>query len=268
MAGTTRESISELPAVDDRLVVAETRYEIEDGRRVHVPPADEPHGTSHGALAALVRAHRAPGYSMAIDMLTRTSRVDDIAPDVSVYPTARDPKTGGRRLEQLAFEIASTESLAHAGAKAAKLAARGVRRVLAIDVERGRALEWSSEAGQWTLLDRRAHLDDAALAVPIPIDALIDAARADDAIARALRAKRHPEFVAEREHGRAEGRAEALLIVLAARGLAPTNDELRRIRAERDLGRLERWLAAASTCTDIAKLLAGSGSPSIATPSQ
>jgi hypothetical protein len=56
--------------------------------------------------------------------------------------------------------------------------------------------------------------------------------------------------------GRADGEAKALLIVLAGRGLEPTATERQRIRAERDLGRLERWLAAAGTCADLAELLA------------
>jgi hypothetical protein len=293
---TTPGSISELPEVDERLAEPGTRYQIEDGRRVYVPPADEPHGTSHGKLASLVDAHRADGYSMAVDMLTRTSRSDDIAPDVSVYPTARNPRTGGRQLEELAFQVASTESLGHAGGTAAKLVSRGVRRVFAIDVERSRALEWSKELEQWSILDRRGRIEDPALAVPIPVDALLDAARADDAIPRALRAKRHPEFAAERAEGRAEGliqgraeglmqgraeglaageakglaegeakglaegeakgRAAALLVVIAGRGLGPSEAERRRILEECDLGRLERWLAAAPTCPTIAELLA------------
>jgi len=86
-------------------------------------------------------------------MLTRTSETTDLAPDVSVFPRARDPVTGGRQIEQLAFEVVSTESLGHAGRKAAKLLARGVRRVFAIDVERTRALEWSASLGTWSMLD-------------------------------------------------------------------------------------------------------------------
>ena len=247
---------AEPPEIDERLVAPETRYEIEDGRVVYVAPADEPHATSHLKLGALVDAHRAAGYAVAVDMLTRTSRLDDIAPDVSLYPAARDPRTGGRRLEELAFEIASTESLAHAGGGAAKLVARGVRRVFAVDVERSRALEWSKKLGQWSILDRRGQIEDPALAVPIPIEAMLEAARADDAVVRAWRAKRHPEFLAERAEGQAEGRAEALLIVLAARGLAPTEEERRRILGERELGRLERWIAAVRDCADVAGLLA------------
>ncbi|HSK04458.1 MAG TPA: hypothetical protein VK932_24555, partial [Kofleriaceae bacterium] len=179
-------------------------------------------------------------------------------------------------LEELAFEVVSAQSLAHVGQRAAKLVARGVRRVFALDVKRMRALEWSNDTGEWKLLERSGQIEDPALAVPIPIEALLDAARADDAIARALRVKRHPEFLAEREEGRAEGeargrvegeargrtegeargRAEGLFVVLALCGLDPTEDERHRILAERDPGRLARWLAAARTCADVATLLA------------
>ena len=258
------EPTPELPELDERLVEPETRFEMEDGRRVYVPPADEPHGESHSRIDGLLRAHRAEGYSIAVDMLTQTSRGDDIAPDVSVYPTARNPRTGARQREELAFEIASSESIPHAGRRAAKLVSRGVRRVFAIDLERMRALEWSSQTGQWSILERNGRIEDPALAVPLPVDALLEAVLADDAIVRAWRMKRHPEFIAEREEGRAEGeargraegRAEGLLAVLVLRSLEPTQEEHRRILAERDPGRLERWLAAARTCTDVAQLLA------------
>jgi hypothetical protein len=58
---TTPETISELPEVDERLAVPETRFEVEDGRWVYVPPADEPHGESHSRVDGLLRAHRAEG---------------------------------------------------------------------------------------------------------------------------------------------------------------------------------------------------------------
>lgn len=257
MISTTSGSRSELPPIDERLAAPETHIEVIDGKAVTVAPADEPHAERHGALAALLRAHRAGGYSVAIDMLTRTSLMDDVAPDASVYPAARDPVTGRRRLEELAFEIAAAESLGRVAAKAAKLAERGVRRIFAIDVDRARALEWDQGASQWVILDRRDDIEDPALAVPLPIAAMIDAAQADDAIARALRARRHPEFAAEREEGRAEGLASALLVVLEARGLAPTAEERRHILAERERARLERWLAQAPTCASVASLLAG-----------
>lgn len=200
-------------------------------------------------------------------MLTRTSRIDDIAPDVSVYPIARDPRTGGRQLEELAFDVASTESLGHAGARAAKLIARGVRRVFVIDVERRRVLEWSSTLDAWSMLARSSTIADRVLATPIPVEALLDAAAADAAVARAYRLQRHPEFLAEREEGHAEGReqgraegqvagsAKAVLTVLSSRGLQPTDEERRQILAESDASRVDRWLAAVASCASVADLL-------------
>lgn len=201
---------TELPAVDERLIAPETGYEIDDGMLVHVAPSDEEHGVNQCAVGALLRAHRSPLHEVATDMLTRTSERDDFAPDASVYPSARDPVTGGRQLEELAFEVLSTQRLGHAGTKAAKLAARGVRRVFAVDVAKHRAFEWSRELGTWEMLASTAQIEDTALAVPLPVAALVNAAAADEATVRAYRAKRHPEFVAERDEGRAEGYAHGL----------------------------------------------------------
>src|SRR5688572_11201864 len=78
-----------LPAIDEHIVSADTRAEIIDGRLHFAPPADEPHATAHIDLAYLLRAHVAPGYRGAVDMLTRTSHTSDFAPDASVYPAAR-----------------------------------------------------------------------------------------------------------------------------------------------------------------------------------
>jgi hypothetical protein len=74
-----------------------------------------------------------------------------------VCPDAPDPGTSGSQLELIVFEIASTQSVAHAGRKAAKLTGHGVRRVFAINVERSRALDWSAELATWRELDRWSH---------------------------------------------------------------------------------------------------------------
>jgi hypothetical protein len=136
------------------------------------------------------------------------SKTNDFAPDVSVYPKARDPRTGGRQLEHLAFEVVSTESLSHAGRKAAKLIARGVRRVFAINIERARALEWSQSLETWSVLDSSSHIEDATLALPLPISALLSAAEADGPMARALIAKKTPEIEEAIDKGRQEGFTE------------------------------------------------------------
>ena len=214
------------------------------------------------------------------------SRTTEIAPDISVYPRALDPATGRRQVPALAFEVVGTQSLANAADRARRLAARGVRRVFAIDVERNRAIEWSPGIEAWRLLDAGACIEDRVLAVALAVEPLVKAVRMDDAIARALVAKNNPVIAAEkaashskgkvegREQGRAEGRQEglahgrqdgivegvqrSLLQLLAARGIALDEADRARILAERDLQRLERWLARAVHATSIADALADS----------
>jgi Uma2 family endonuclease len=242
----------ELPEIDDHLVGSETRYEIYDGELVYVAPADGPHGTRHSKISALVEAHAGDEFDVACDMLTRTSGTSDVAPDVSVFPRAPHPVTGRRQLEHLAFEVVSTQSLVRAGRKAAKLIGRGVRRVFAIDVERGRALEWSRALGTWSLLDPASAIDDPALAVALPIDALLRSAKADDAVAEALLAKHNPVI----EAALAAERAKAVLVVLAARGVAVAPADRARILGERDPERLDRWLGRAAICASVAEVIA------------
>ncbi|HEX8110891.1 MAG TPA: Uma2 family endonuclease [Kofleriaceae bacterium] len=246
---------SGLPDLDDRLVEPGTRHEMLDGELVHVPPADAPHAERQFQLCPLIEAHTGAEFQAACELLTRISRRDDLAPDVSVYPAARDPVTGRRPLEQLAFEVVSTQSLGDAGRKAAKLVARGVRRVFAIDVERSRALEWSTALDTWSMLDAAGHITDPAFAVPLPIETLIHSARTDDAVARALVVKHNPVIEAIRAEGRVEGLAEAIVAMLSARGVPTSPVERDRILAERDPARLGRWITRAIECTSVAELL-------------
>jgi Uma2 family endonuclease len=254
---------AELPDIDDRLVQPDTPYEILDGELVYVSPADESHGTLHVQLAALVEAHTGLEFEVACDMLTRTSKIDDIAPDISVFPAARHPETGRRQLEQIAFEIVSTQSMSYAGRKAAKLRARGVRSVFAIDVERSRVLEWSASLDRWSEITVPC-IEDPTLDVPLPVDVLVTTVKADDAVARALLAKNNPVLEAARtsDHatgfaaGRLAGKREALLALIGARGIALDGAARARLLAERDPARLEQWIARAATCTTAAELFA------------
>src|SRR6187399_629088 len=109
MSSTGSNANIDLPDIDERLVAPESGYEIDDGKLVRVPPSDPPHAFCHVNLSALLVTHVASDFQAAIDMLTRTSRIDDIAPDASVLPRAPDPRTGRRQLEHLAFEIASIQ---------------------------------------------------------------------------------------------------------------------------------------------------------------
>jgi Uma2 family endonuclease len=289
---------SELPDIDDRLVEPETPYEMLDGELVYVSPAHPPHAELHVRLAALIEAHIGPAFQAAADLLTRTSKVDDIAPDVSVYPAAPHPETGRRQLEQLAFEILGKGSRRRAARKAAKLAGRGVRRVFGVDIKRSHVMKWSTELDSWRELDASGHIEDPALEVPLPIDAILHAAKADDAIARALLARHNPVIEARlvEHHGEgvreglargveqglargveqglargveegfargvahaARAFADAVLAVLAARGVAVGEAERARIVDERDLARLERWLLRAATCAEAHELWAMTG---------
>lgn len=257
----------------------ETRFEIVDGKVEHVPPADEAHGTRHSKIAALLEAHAAAGYDVAVDMLTRTSMKGDLAPDASVFPAARDAETGGRQLEELAFEVVSTERLGHAATKARALSKRGVRRIFAIDVKRRRGLSWSPPTDTWEILAKDAVIEDAVLAAPLPLRALVETAKADDAIAAALLAKKNEVIVSAlrdaeaegnargeargRELGEArgrglgvvEGKQAALLAVLSARGLAVTKKAEKKIRDVGDEARLDAWLRRAVTATSTEEVL-------------
>jgi Uma2 family endonuclease len=239
-----------LPDVDERLVMPETRYEAIDGKISYVCPSDEPHGTYHSMIAALLEAHVVASHRVAVDMLTRTSEKNDLAPDASVFPRERDPRTGGRQIEELAFEVVSTETLAHAGRKAQKLLGRGVRRVFAVDVERRRALEWSRSTDAWEILAPDGEIVDPTLVIPLPLLPLAEAMRADDAVAHALLAKKNPvleEALAEaarkgEREGELKGKRDAVLRLLGRAGLALDDGDRARILACSDGALLDAWL--------------------------
>jgi Uma2 family endonuclease len=265
----------ELPPEDERLVAPETPYEMVDGELVYVPPSDYDHGERQSKAAGLIDACVRPEFSVVTEVLTRTSWTSDIAPDISVYPRERDPATGRRRVPEFAFEVVSTQSLASAAGKARRLSARGVRRVFAIDVEYGRALEWSAAREAWQRHPGTC-IEDLVLAVPLPVEPLVKAVSVDDAVARALIAKNNPAIAAEkaashrkgkvegREQGLAHGRhagvlegvQRSLLQLLAARGMSLEAADRARILDERDVQRLERWFARAVHGASIADLLA------------
>jgi hypothetical protein len=230
-------------------------------------PADRQHGTKQSQTDRVVGAHVAEGYEVAVDMLTRTSKTSDFAPDVSVFPSAPDPRTKGRQLEELAFEVASKQALKVPTDKARKLVARGVRRVFCVLLKKGRVLEWSRAVDGWATMPEASSIQDPCLVRPLPVAALLDAARADDEMGEALLVKRPPSIrraLSESEgkgvkKGRLEGEKKGRVVearnavrrVLARRGLPVDAQDAARIDTCTDLATLERWLdqavAAAST---------------------
>ncbi|MBI4820277.1 MAG: Uma2 family endonuclease [Deltaproteobacteria bacterium] len=252
--------------VSERLVMPDTRFEIIDGEVLYVNAAGPVHGSFHSKLSALLEACAAEGYDVACDMLTRTSAFSDFAPDASVFPEGIDPETEDRALEELAFEIMSSETAARAARKARGLTGRGVRRVFAIDVNEKRVLEWSRDDDGWFAFASSEEIVDRILAAPLRIADLLDAARADDAMARALLLKRNPVLLEAIDAARADGLStglatglatgsRALVSILKSRGLKVNRAQLARIEAERDPETFDQWIAKSFTCASTEELL-------------
>jgi hypothetical protein len=252
------------PPVDEHLVTPEvTRDEMIRGRRVVAMPARPPHADRQVELGYVVRGNLKPGYVGASELLTRVGEGSDFATDVCVRKAGDDPRTGQRHLEELAFEIVNEQTARDVREKAEDLTARGVRRVVAVFVKTGKVCEWSAQKGAWKELDGDGALDDPCLGRPVPVRALLDAAEADAAVARALVDNRHPLIEAvraeERSEGKAEGKAEATLAVLAARGLPVDEAARARILGCRDGALLDRWLAKAVVAGSVEEVVGGEG---------
>jgi hypothetical protein len=202
--------------VDERLVEPESREQIVRGRRVLAMPANPEHGDRHFELDYVIRAHVKDGYVGSTDLLTRSAVSSDFATDTCVRRQGKDPSTGTRYLEELAFEVVNEQSLRDITEQAEDLIARGVRRVIAIFVKKGEVREWSPRTGEWTKLDPEGTFSDATLARSLRVKDLLGAAEADDAVARALLAKDNPVL---REAGKAsaqEGEKKGLRQGIAA----------------------------------------------------
>jgi hypothetical protein len=192
------------PRLDEHLVEGETREEMLRGERIYAAPAREPHAERHFELDYVIRAHVNEGYIGASDMLTRAGPKSEFATDTAVRKRGIDPETGTRYLEELAFEVVSTQSMREMIMRAEDLSTRGVRRLLAIFVARNEVCEWSVAEHRFVTLSLDDTLVDPTLARPIPIRALLDAAQADDAVVDALDSKgnRRLRAIKTREHDR------------------------------------------------------------------
>jgi len=199
---------SEPPSLDERLVRPETREEQVRGRAVIAMPALAPHGDRHFKLDYVVGAYVKPGYVGSTDLLTRSAEASDFATDTCIRKEGTDPRTGTRYLEELAFEVVHEQSLKDITARAEDLTQRGVRRLFAIFVKKGEVHEWAGK--EWRPLPPDGAITDPTLSLPIGVAALLDAAEADDAVARALVEKNNPVIAEVRAGGQREGLREGL----------------------------------------------------------
>jgi putative restriction endonuclease len=241
------------PPLDEHLVEPEvTRDEIIGGRRVVAMPALEPHADQQSDLDYALRAHVAPGYRTAADLLTRHDVDSDFASDACVYRKGVDPETGKRYLEEIAFEIVSEQNQRDVTEKAVHMHRRGVRRIFAIMVKgERRVCEWSPESQSWRPLEADAQIEDPSLVKPLAVAALLDAAVADNEVVEALAAKDNPALRRREDAAEVRGEAKALLKILDARGIAISETQRQEILRCRDLDQLDRWLVRAVQASSI-----------------
>jgi hypothetical protein len=251
-----------LPPIDTHVVRPETREEMVRGRRMIAMPALAPHGDQHFRLDYVIGAYVQPGYVGSTDLLTRQAAGSNFATDTCVRKAGDDPATKSRYLEELAFEVVSEQSLKDITERAEDVTARGVRRFFAIFVKDGEVCEWSARERTWKPLGPNATIHDPCLLGPLPASALLDAAAADDAVAQALAEKHNPVIEAikaeSNSRGLRQGKAAAILAVLAARGLAVDAETHARILACGDASQLDGWIARAAVAASAAEIFAGS----------
>jgi hypothetical protein len=258
------------PSLDERLVTPETREEIVRGRKIIAQPALDPHADRHFELDYILRGHVHPDYIGSTDLLTRADRGSDFATDTCVRRAGKDPVTGARYLEELAFEVVNEQPLSLVTEKAEDLIARGVRRVFAIFVKSREVDECNPKKRTFVRLDLSKSITDRCLVRPILVKALLDAAEADNSVARALDEKKNPVILAiraeskiagkaegkieGRAEGKIEGKIEALLRLVARVGIPLAEDDRARILACSDGAMLDRWfdnVLGAKSASDI-----------------
>jgi hypothetical protein len=94
-----KDGLVAFPRVDDHLVEPETtRDEVIGGRRIVASPAQPPHARRYGVLEYVVQAHVRPGYTAAVDLLTRVDEESDSPPIPASKETERT-----RRLEHVTW---------------------------------------------------------------------------------------------------------------------------------------------------------------------
>ncbi len=259
------------PRIDDYVVEPGTNTELFEGEVRECLPANPAHSMQQGAVAILLGAYRARGYLIDIDLLTRQSRMNNFASDVCIRQRGLDPKTGGRYLEELAFEIKATQRPGDLKKRARIMAECGVRRVFAIpvkggdggdDLVAGPLLEWQRERDDWVEHAADAKLVDRCFDRPLPVAALLTAVTDDESLQRAVLTSESP-LMMERDQTlvqRGEKQGELSGVRRSILALLAHNGAIRGIDGERarayvdacdDERVLLRWLTRAGHARDL-----------------
>jgi hypothetical protein len=253
-----------LPPLDERIQPydEDARIDIIDGERISAM-ANEEHAIPQTNLTVMLHAIASPGYHALVELTTRHDWDNDFSSDACVKRMGRDPQTGERYLEELAFEVANEQSLGILRKKAERMLRRGVRRVVGVLVKKRQLLVWTRGQEGPAILPEDGVLEDPCLRMPLPVRAILDAAEADDLLAQALIARDNRVIAQVRTEEREEGQREALqsglLAVLTTRGFVVTEDVRARVAAATDLAVLQRWLVQAAVATGLAEVFREGG---------
>jgi hypothetical protein len=178
------------PRLDDHLVEPEnSRDEVVRGQRMHVMGALPPHADCQARLTTVLTVHAREGYISSTELQTRSAFDSDFASDFCIRKKGQDPRTGVRYLEELVCEVISEQRAGVILNKAEDLELRGVRRIFGIFLKERQVREWRQ--GAWHSLPQDGAIEDECLIRPLSVRAILDAAEADDEVARALLSKQN-----------------------------------------------------------------------------
>ena len=149
------------------------------GERIFAQPALEPHADQHFRLDFVLGGHVSAGYVGSTDLLTHVLHGSDFASDTCIRRGGKDPATGGRFLEEVAFEVVHEQPLKKVTERAEDWSRRGVRRVFGIFVKKGTVEEFLPSTKKWRALDLGGVISDPCLVRPLSVRALLDAAVAE-----------------------------------------------------------------------------------------
>ena len=258
--GTEESLPSKWPQVDDyRTDIDFESQEMIDGVVYDVMGSDYPHARRNGHLDYLLQGIAAPGYGTASDLKTRVDEEDDFASDSALVKEGTDPTTGRRYLEEFAFEVVHKQKESVVTKKAPRMIRRGVRRIFAVFVHTGQVKEWSPGERTWVTLHPSSVIEDDALIEPLEVAAVLDAAKADDAVVRGLEKKNNPEIRRIRSEAETQGRIrtlrEVVLDLLEDRGLDVPEAVRDAVTSCDDPEVLKRWTRRAAAIARAEDLL-------------
>ncbi len=256
-------------AIDDRLVEVGNREEMVRGRRVLHPPGEISHASCLSNLNFLVIGHlRKVEWVGAVHLLTRWSEDSDFCVDLSVRPVGRESTDPGQ-LEALAFEVIYEPSheITHfwredirdrdciykhtpeeLRERAEEISLRGVP-LFGVFSDDHEVKRWSPESGDWKELAADAVIEHECFVRPVPVQAIFDHEKAEDAVIEVLCETGDSVFsalaVKKIDRMVCSAKRQAISTVLAARGISLSDEERRRIHACYEAAELDRWLAKA-----------------------